>query len=33
MHRRGVMHGDLTPARVLLSDSGAVKVIGYGQSL
>ncbi len=33
MHRRGVMHGDLTPARVLLSDSGVVKLIGYGQSL
>jgi serine/threonine-protein kinase len=33
MHRRGVMHGDITPGRVLLAGSGAVKVMGYGQSL
>ena len=33
MHRRGVLHGDLNPRRVLLSSSGAVKVLGYGQSL
>ena len=33
MHRRGVFHGDITPGRVLLASSGAVKVIGYGQSL
>jgi serine/threonine protein kinase len=33
MHRRGVFHGDITPGRVLLASSGAVKVMGYGQSL
>jgi serine/threonine-protein kinase len=33
MQRRGVLHGDLTPARVLLANAGAVRVIGYGQSL
>jgi eukaryotic-like serine/threonine-protein kinase len=33
MHRRGVLHGDLTAGRILLSETGAVKVIGYGQSL
>jgi serine/threonine-protein kinase len=33
MHRRGVLHGDLTPRRILLARSGAVKVLGYGQSL
>jgi serine/threonine-protein kinase len=33
MHRRGVLHGDLNPRRVLLARSGAVKVLGYGQSL
>src|SRR4051812_48113077 len=33
MHRRGVLHGDITPARVLVAGSGAVKVKGYGQSL
>jgi serine/threonine protein kinase len=33
MHRRGVFHGDITPGRILLAGSGAVKVIGYGQSL
>jgi serine/threonine-protein kinase len=32
MHRRGVYHGDLTPARVLLSRKGQVKVRGYGIS-
>jgi serine/threonine-protein kinase len=32
MHRRGVFHGDLTPRRVVLTSSGAVKVLGYGQS-
>jgi serine/threonine protein kinase len=33
MHRRGVRHGDLRPEHVLLSQSGAVKVIGYGLSM
>lgn len=33
MQRRGVLHGDLTPARVMLWNVGAVKVLGYGQSL
>ena len=33
MHRRGVFHGDIAPGRVLLASSGAVKVMGYGQSL
>src|SRR3954452_6337199 len=33
MHRRGVFHGDITPGRVLVASSGAVKVMGYGQSL
>jgi serine/threonine-protein kinase len=33
MHRRGVFHGDITPGRVMLASSGAVKVFGYGQSL
>ncbi len=33
MHRRGVLHGDLTPANVLLSRTGQVKVAGYGLSL
>jgi serine/threonine protein kinase len=33
MHRRGVFHGDISPGRVLLASSGAVKVMGYGQSL
>ncbi|HWE40531.1 MAG TPA: protein kinase [Isosphaeraceae bacterium] len=33
MQRRGVLHGDLAPGRVLLGNAGAVKVIGYGQSL
>jgi serine/threonine-protein kinase len=32
MHRRGVFHGDVTPGRVLVATSGAVKVMGYGQS-
>lgn len=31
MHRRGVLHGDLTPARVLLARSGRAKVFGYGR--
>lgn len=33
MQRRGVLHGDLRPAHILLSRSGQVKVIGYGMSL
>jgi serine/threonine-protein kinase len=33
MHRRGVFHGDITPGHVLLAGTGAVKVMGYGQSL
>jgi serine/threonine-protein kinase len=33
MHRRGVFHGDITPGRVLVAHTGAVKVMGYGQSL
>jgi serine/threonine-protein kinase len=33
MHRRGVLHGDITPGHVMLAGSGAVKVMGYGQSL
>jgi serine/threonine protein kinase len=33
MHRREVFHGDITPGRVLVAQSGAVKVMGYGQSL
>ena len=33
MHRRGVFHGDINPRRVVVASSGAVKVLGYGQSL
>lgn len=33
MNRRGVRHGDLTPAHVMLSKAGQVKVLGYGLSL
>jgi serine/threonine-protein kinase len=33
MHRRGVLHGDIAPGRVMVAGSGAVKVMGYGQSL
>lgn len=32
MHRRGVLHGDLKPSAILLSTTGQVKVLGYGQS-
>ena len=33
MHRRGVLHGDIKPSRIMLSTTGHVKVLGYGQSL
>jgi len=33
LHRRGVLHGDLTPGHVLLSRGGQVKVLGYGRNL
>jgi serine/threonine-protein kinase len=33
MHRRGVLHGDFRPAKVLISRGGQVKVGGYGLSL
>jgi serine/threonine-protein kinase len=33
MHRRGVIHGDVRPANVLLSRTGQVKVRRYGVSL
>jgi eukaryotic-like serine/threonine-protein kinase len=32
MHRRGVIHGDLVPSRVLVARNGQVKVRGYGLS-
>jgi serine/threonine protein kinase len=32
MHRRGVIHGDLRPGKVMLSRKGQVKVRGYGIS-
>lgn len=33
MHRRKVLHGGLTPARVMVTRGGRVKVLGYGLSL
>ncbi len=33
MNRRGVRHGNLTPAHILLGKSGQVKVLGYGLSI
>lgn len=30
MHRRGVYHGDLKPANIMLSKSGAVKIVDFG---
>jgi serine/threonine-protein kinase len=33
MHRRGVLHGDLRPPKVMISRAGQVKVRGYGLSL
>ncbi|HWE35576.1 MAG TPA: serine/threonine-protein kinase, partial [Isosphaeraceae bacterium] len=30
MHRRGVYHGDLKPANIMLSRAGAVKIIDFG---
>ncbi len=32
MHRRGVLHGDVTPAHLMLSRAGQVKILGYGLS-
>lgn len=32
MHRRNVLHGDLTPAHIMLSKAGQVKILGYGLS-
>src|SRR5262249_49338750 len=29
----GVLHGDVTARRIMLTNTGAVKVMGYGQSL
>ena len=31
MHRRGVIHGNLSPVQVMLSKSGQVKILGYGR--
>src|SRR5262249_53371569 len=33
MHRRGILHGDLRPAKIMLSQKGQVKVRGYGLNM
>lgn len=33
MHRRGVLHGDIKPSLVMLSNGGQVKTLGYGLNL
>jgi len=33
MHRKGVVHGDVQPSKVMISRPGKVKVRGYGRSL
>ena len=30
MHRRGVFHGDLKPANIMLSKNGQLKLIDFG---
>jgi serine/threonine-protein kinase len=33
MHRRKVLHGNLTPSKIMITRGGRVKLLGYGQSL
>jgi serine/threonine-protein kinase len=33
VHRRGVLHGDLTPSNVLIDQAGQLRIIGFGKSV